>query len=372
MGVSQSVVEEDAEGDLPLLPQLLEAENVDWDLVRRSLRHCPEQSCLYAHGVEPSMLLRAIKRSAPAAVVEMLIESDDDDDAKNQISATGESILHAACDSREVTSLVLKKCPQLASSRDYLGRLPLHLSTSVEAATLLIKAYPAALAARSGECGSLPLHYALAQEHLNADLLRVLADQTLHPLRTGGILARNKHGVTPMKKLIDILELNLQDDLWNLLREWMGRLRRSEPELHKFIECGCCKSQQLMGKALETFSADISGRDEQQRTPLHVAAINGQCDADAFETLMKANPKAPRMTDNDGRLPIDVAAESPYTKPHCLALLMKGEPRAINTRDLKNLYYPFLTSALSTEQNATNTYFLLRARPEVLSYYNTP
>lgn len=381
MGGSQSL-EEDVEANV-LLPQLLETNaDVDWQLVRRCLRRSPEQACLYAHGVEPSMLLRAIQRSAPVDVVELLIDSDED--AKDQISASGETVLHSACNNSAIASLLLKRCPGQASTKDHLGRLPLHLCTNVDAAHLLIQAYPAALAVRSGEFGSLPLHCALAQERLDVDLLRALGDQSLHLLRKGGVLARDKKGKTPLLQLLDRLESDLQDDLWNVLREWMARFCQGGLELHTHIEYGCCKSQRLMEKALESFpTEEIMRRDKWGRTPLHLAAINGECDADALETLIKANPKAPRMTDNDGRLPIDVAAESPNTKPQCLALLMKGEPRAISTRDLKNLYYPFLTSALAPEQNATNTYFLLRAqpevlaistrtRPEVLAYYQKP
>lgn len=371
MGGSQSAETRQVPvGNEMYLPQLLGADQVDWTLVRQCLEHNPEQALLYAHGVEPSMLSLAINRSAPADVLEMLMDSDDE--AAHQLSGNGESILHVAGGNSEATRVLLARYPGKASVKDQVGQLPLHVATNEATAQLLINDFPQGLAARSGKWGWLPLHQALSREQLEPNLLRILGQQDLCKREVDIVLCRDKHGKTPLQLLVARLELGFVDELWHVLQEWIMRLPRTGPQLHAHIELSCCKTRLLMEKALEYFSNDIFDRDCLGRTALHVAAINGQCDADAFEVLIRANPKAPRMTDNEGRLPIDVAAESPTTQPHCLALLMKGEPRAVNTRDLMNGYYPFLTSALSSQQNATNTYFLLRARPEVLSYYHTP
>ena len=369
MGASQSS-ETQRQWNEPSLPQLLGADQVDWTLVRQCLQNTPEQSLLYAHGVEQSMLILAINRSAPADVMEMLM--DGDDEAADQLSAHGETILHVACRNSEATRVLLTRHPGKASVKDLFGQLPLHVATHEVTAQLLINIFPQGLAERSGKWGWLPLHHALSREQVEPGLLRILGQNDLSPREVNIVLSRDKHGKTPLQMLVQRLEMTFVDELWDVLQEWIMRLPRSGPQLHTHIELSCCRTRPLMAKALEHFADEILERDRSGRTPLHVAAINGQCDADAFEVLIRANPKAPRMTDNEGRLPIDLAAESPTAQPHCLALLMKGEPRAVNTRDLMNGYYPFLTSALSPQQNATNTYFLLRARPEVLSYYHTP
>jgi ankyrin repeat protein len=120
-------------------------------------------------------------------------------------------------------------------------------------------------------------------------------------------------------------------------------------------------------------TAQAETRDDLGRTPLHVAASCGSCSFEALERLLQANPKAPRMTDNEGRLPIDWAAESPNTQLRNLSLLMKGEPRAIDTRDLRDGHYPFVSAALSGDQaNINTTYYLLRAKPHVLKYFHLP
>jgi ankyrin repeat protein len=316
------------------------------------------------------MLILAINRSAPADVVEMIMDCDDE--AADHLSANGESILHVACSNSEATRVLLARHPGKVSVKDHVGQLPLHVATNEVTAQLLIHLFPQGLVERSRKRGWLPLHHALSREQIEPDLLRILGNQDLCPREVNIVLCRDKHGKTPLRMLLERLETSFVDELWHVLQEWIMRLPRSGPHLHAHIELSCCKTKLLMEKALEHFADEIFERDDMGRTPLHIAAINGQCDADAFEVLIRANPKAPRMTDNEGRLPIDLAAESPTAQPHCLALLMKGEPRAFNTRDLMNGYYPFLTSALSPQQNATNTYFLLRARPEVLSYYHTP
>jgi ankyrin repeat protein len=180
----------------------------------------------------------------------------------------------------------------------------------------------------------------------------------------------------------------INDDLWKVLLEWTRVLKQPQQtttELHTLIDYGCCNSLRLMDRALADLHicAQAEQRDDLGRTPLHVAARCGSCSFEALERLLHANPKAPRMTDNEGRLPIDWAAESPNynTQLRNLSLLMKGEPRAIDTRDLRDGHYPFVSAALSSstsssssgdQANINTTYYLLRAKPHVLSYFHLP
>lgn len=357
---------------LPLLPSLLRDDVVNWDLVRRVLRENPEQARLYAHGVDNSLLFTAVVRSAPPDVVQSLMNSDED--AIDQVSSTGETLLHAASSSDSLVPLILSHRPGFAKSTDSKGRLPLHLTRSASAAKCLIKANPTGLLQRSGELGSLPLHHVLLHHEVQSDLLRLLVKEATPLIPNCGILARNKRGQTPLGLLVEHLERDLVDSLWDVLLDWLQKLPRAQeaPNLHTLIDCGCCNSHALMQKALQHFGDDVWARDKLGRTALHIASLNVQCGDKALDALIRANPRAPRMTDNDGRLPIDLAAETPNTRPYALALLMKGEPRALNTRDLHNRQYPFQTSAMSAEQSVTNTYVLLRSRPEVLSYYHNP
>ena len=199
-------------------------------------------------------------------------------------------------------------------------------------------------------------------------------------------------------------------------------------ELHTLIELGCLMSRPLILQAVRhDLTHQTLLRNKQGKTPLHIAAASTQRviqredqfhshqqdqqvdDDNTFpisttpgattiedfliSTLIEQNPQAPRMTDFEGRLPIDYAAECGKTCIQGLARLIQSEPRAVDTRDLRDHNYPFISAALSNGDNVgssssptassssppsytTNslsaTYFLLRAKPHVLSYYHTP
>ena len=394
------------------LSQLLEENPVDWDACAMSLEACPEQALLYAHGgIEPSLVWRAIQKGAPEDLVKRLLECDPD--ALDQVSHRGGStLLHLAAavgthSSPQAIRLLLQHRPNLASVPDHQGRLPLHRcsdgvgddATAGACAAILLNAFPQGLSRRSRTSGSLPLHYALEPQRgsiVSANLVRVLTSPppsnttTTTPSILSNIMAktirsRDKFGRTPLQLLLQRLRQpqqqdsqqnhHLDDDLWNILQDWIARFlsRPGSPRLHTCIEIGGCQTLSMMQRALQDYQdSDLHDWDALGRSPLHLAGLNGQCDADALACLLDANPKAPRMTDHEGRLPIDIAAESSDTQPHCLALLIRGEPRAVNTRDLRNGYYPFLTSALSQSSSLDNTYYLLRSRPEVLSYCHAP
>jgi len=295
MGGSLSVEDETGHGATFLLPRLLDADPVDWPVVRECILTCPDQCRMYCHGAEPSLLLRAIRRSAPVGVIELL--DINDEDAKDQISPASETILHAAANDPELVRYFLKRCPEQASMSDDLGRLPLHRSTNVEAARRLIDVYPKALRHRSGKFGRLALHEALLQDRIDPDLVRTLSRESgLETRASGCVMSRDKRGRTPFRLLLDSLEREFVDEQWNVLHEWICRQWHTGPDLHVHIEHGGTKSLRMMEKALKAFPNQIVERDKFGRTPLHVAAFNGQCDADALEALIRENPRAPRMT----------------------------------------------------------------------------
>ena len=394
MGTSQSLEDSSlVNPDHASLSDLLGAEPVLWPFVAQILRNEPEQACLYAHFVEPSQLYVSVQKGAPVDVIHLFLDAYED---ALDHSFHGETVLHAAMEHSDEESLqrlalLLHRRPCLAWTKDMDGLLPLQRNLqSPSIAEILVKAYPEGLKQRSRH-GRLALHHALLQEELAVPVVQKLVSAAVGVLPDSGILSRDKSGDTPLHLLCRRLEnLFISDDdtikldenevdVWNLLINWILRLAGPLPritespllELHLLIDYGCCSSRSMIRYALQQFPNQAFQRDGMGRTPLHVAAGNRYPhDETLIEYLIAVNPKAPRMIDNEGRLPIDVAAATGKTEVQGLTLLVQGEPRAIDTRDLRDGYYPFLSAALGEHDGVSTTYSLLRAKPHVLSYFH--
>lgn len=127
-----------------------------------------------------------------------------------------------------------------------------------------------------------------------------------------------------------------------------------------------------MAEALLRFPEQAVELDSQGRTPLLIAVNLLDAD-DRRETpaiiceLVRCNAAAARMTDKDGRLAIDTLAEKGVYHQELFEAMVKAEPLAVDTRDLKNHQHPFLTAAMAGDKsNVSSVYHLLRAKPHVL------
>mmetsp|Transcript_61346 Transcript_61346/g.150160 ORF Transcript_61346/g.150160 Transcript_61346/m.150160 type:complete len:453 (+) Transcript_61346:304-1662(+) len=423
------------------LSELLREDPVQWNEVRQSLRDCPEQACLYAHGLEDSQLFVAVsKRGCPLDIAQTILQ-EDEDALEYRNAETGQTVLHAAIVTRATASLPVAAEQQqqqqqqnngggvavddsasvvhnaneivrlllsqpsgrmLAQTPNKDGIFPIHLCRSKDTVELLADADHPCVCRRSHRSGSLPLHHMIESNGpIDPDLCHYVVQKTLDLGRSnsnsnsscmsipplGGILTRNRHGKTPLSLLVDhidddMIKITNRKKMWSVLRETFLPIMMSTATitrgraLHTLIDYRCLHSERMMDMALKLYSHQTSFRDELGRTPLHVAVADTgscRCSYAALQSLIDANPKAPRMADKDGRLPIDWAAECPHVSTRNLALLMKGEPRAIDTRDLQTHRYPFVAAALKEHHNSiNNTYVLLRSKPHVLSYFHTP
>ena len=235
-------------------------------------------------------------------------------------------------------------------------------------------------------------------------------------------LLKDKTGLTPIDILFQTLKAHLlqqpppQPDhdrtLWEHRREVLWQILTvlvqsttattiSAPHpfqmVHALVSLRC--PALVMKEALGRFPEQAVQRDAQGRTPLLLAVAmlnngtttttttNNTASASTTTTtnsnnvvderpaviceLLRGNAAAAaRMTDAEGRLAIDSLAEQGVYDVNLFEAMVQAEPRAVDTRDLKNKQHPFLTAALAGEKsNVASVYHLLRAQPHVIRYF---
>lgn len=358
------------------ITDILGADVVDWDLASRALREDPDCACLYLHSVEPSQLQVALSRSAPPAVVSLFVDAYED--ALFHSDRDGSTAAHSCVDSTtdcyEGLQILLQRNPSLALQCNKMGRLPLHMNVlDAQAAQLLIETNPPGLRQRDIK-GRAPLHYALSQEEIEINVVRVMVNELQDK-----VLMRDKRGTTPLDLLIKKLGNYCDEDGETLSREglllwdtfvdilrWVIDPDESSTELHKILDLRC--PLHVVLHALKVFPQQVSQRNARGRTPLHIAAIRQDSGA-VITKLVSMYPPAARMTDEEGRLAIDLAAEHGKDSGVMEALIC-AEPRAVDTRDLRDKRYPFISAAMGDHETVATTYYLLRAKPHVISYFH--
>ena len=129
----------------------------------------------------------------------------------------------------------------------------------------------------------------------------------------------------------------------------------------------------VVAHALRTNPTHAIVRDALGRTPLMIAAssMRRSNSAQVVHELLNESSghgKAARITDKEGRLPIDAAGEMGHDE-RVRDLLAKAEPRAVDTRDLRDRMFPFMTAAAGEQSDVTAVHRLLRSTPHVMVYF---
>lgn len=206
-------------------------------------------------------------------------------------------------------------------------------------------------------------------------------------LADGGILTKDQAGKTPLDQLCHEISGELNDTekpsdesssrvahLWKSLEIMVRAVSPQDKEdsfrmVHSVIALNC--SPAIVAHALKLHPEQAGERDSKGCTPLMLAALSLDTVHPAVIcTLLKFYPEAACMTDADGRLPIDIIAESSKYDEELWEALVKAEPRAVDTRDLRDKMFPFMTAAVGDKSNMNTVFRLLRAKPHVLSYFN--
>lgn len=405
-----------------------------WQQMSQRLRTHPEEAAAYARFIDSSPLHRAMMLAQsrntimPVNLVRDFLEAFEE--VAVDTPSSGESLLYLATygaslevqddsnDALQTVKLLMLYNPDAASQKTRGSKmLPLHhVRSDAEIAKLLLKAYPQGAVAKD-VAGRIPLHHccsgeyvrhasapqdeneteeegqeneasparlALLQSEVVAQLVQVSKQQGLSD---GGILTKDSEGKTPLDLLCEEISGELQDDdgtipdsssrvstLWESLVIMVQEVSPQETEkvfrmVHAVIALNC--SRAIVAHALKLHPNQAAERDSKGCTPLMLAALSlDTVHPGVICTLLQFYPDAACMTDIDGRLPIDIIAESSKYDEVMWEALVKAEPRAIDTRDLRDKMFPFMTAAVGDKSNMNTVYCLLRAKPHVLSYFN--
>jgi len=327
-------------------------------------------------------------------------------------------------DSLEIIKLLMQFNPEAASQSTSQSRLlPVHhVRGNPGIAEVLLSAYPQGALSQDA-AGRLPLHHCCSGDHVrgiasqqhendnneepgeeeeqedaerdtNATSPRLAlthpevvsgliqaAEQ--HELKDGGVLMQDRESKTPLDLLCEEICGELNDNessdsssrvarLWKSLVIMVHAVPQEDETfrmVHAVIALNC--SPAIVAHALTLYPEQAGQRDSKGCTPLMLAALSLDTVHPAVIcTLLQFYPEAACMTDVDGRLPIDIIAESSKYDEELWEALVKAEPRAVDTRDLRDKMFPFMTAAIGDKSNMNSVYRLLRAKPHVLSYFN--
>jgi len=397
-----------------------------WDVILRRIQNHPEEAAVFCHTQESSPLSIAAALNPPTRIIRSLLEAYDDaayytDEYDNTAllcslisSQTSEADGNNPVDTN--TLLILGANPQAASvPKKASGRLPLHYARSVSVASALVREHPAGATARD-VLGRIPLHWSVDPDGKRGDTSPALVEYLVQESKKrgvhsaeevkegkcsvsgkagctcGGVLLADESGKTPLDVLCDRIVDTYQHDEQDgrLLpltaegeRQWEslvvlitnGATAESKERfsmVHKVVELGL--PPPVVAHGLRTNPTHAIVRDALGRTPLMIAAssIRRSNSAGVVHALLNesghGNAKAARITDKEGRLPIDAAGEMGHDERVC-ELLAKAEPRAVDTRDLRDRMFPFMTAAIGERSDLTAVYRLLRRTPHVMVYF---
>ena len=105
--------------------------------------------------------------------------------------------------------------------------------------------------------------------------------------------------------------------------------------------------------------------DENGQLPLHIAA--GRTDAVNVKDILRACPEATIVRDHEGRLPIELAVASGWSWKDGIGQLLSANPTSLETLNVDERLYPWIWTNLSRKPHGSTSALFesLRARPSI-------
>jgi len=395
------------------LLELIDHDELDSLAITQRLHSHPEEAAAYAHSLDSSPLMRVLKkRNVSLTVVRAFLEAyeeaaltSDRTGSTALLEAVRGSALAPQEDMYHIVKLLWRLNEQACRQPDRKGRLPIHfVRCCPQTARLIVQKYPDGVSQPDSE-GRLALHYVCSfnpQEQQgdevvrlqvpHPDVVRLLVSNSIHPCGGALIKDQTNEANSPLEKIFREIEnlanasnegeeKTIDDSLWDivviLIETAASSLTNGGDQddlvkppfrlVHALVSLHCPVA--VLAEALRRSPDQALERDEKRRTPLLLAAANPRSSPAVLCHLIRFNPQAARMMDAEGRLPIDFLAENPNAcDADVLEEMVRAEPRAVDTRDLKYHRHPFLTAALAGAHQSS-IYHLLRAQPHVIKHF---
>jgi len=396
------------------LIELMEQVPVSWSAVTSRLASHPEDAEQLQSRSGETCLFVAIDRKAPATIIRDLLSACPSA-AMDVNWRTGLTILHLAVargSDPQCVRLLLAQWPAAAKGKMRSGCAPLHSAQHIETAKMLVAAYPASVR-MTNDAGYLPIHRVAYAGNAPVGVLEYLIEEGKKVNvggrhGGGGVLVPTKHGVTPLRAAIDVIDKGLlakhfadpslsqeAQFIWDKFRvvaraasEALAERRglkaatRTKEQkassdygyfflLHAAVELGC--PDLIVRRALLEHPEQARMADRWGRSVLSIAAAS----ADPLATVRVVRsllqpPHGSRrnatVIDADGRLPLHwYVAGGRRRFDHGMVALIAAAPKALETRDGKEHLYPFMLAAVGEDSSIDAVYNLLRETPWLVS-----
>ena len=278
----------------------------DSPVLKLLIQHDPE--CVHKRSYDgPPLLLHvACILNAAHDVVELLLKLSPNDFVPWRMS-DGMSHLHHACSSSmvslDIIKLLVEKNPDSMRSKDFKGRLPLHVAclnkVSFEILHFLVWQEVALVREKEGS-GRLPVHLACAAG-ASLEVVALLVECFPESVR----FVDHSSNLPLHLACLNMVSFEVVQFLVGLchahVREIDGRGR-----LPVHLACTAGASLEVVVLLVETFPESVRVVDNSFNLPLHSAA-EGQGMEAVFQYLLEKHPNGVREVNREGLLPLHLA-----------------------------------------------------------------
>mmetsp|Transcript_53295 Transcript_53295/g.79176 ORF Transcript_53295/g.79176 Transcript_53295/m.79176 type:complete len:291 (-) Transcript_53295:83-955(-) len=251
--------------------------------------------------------------------------------------------------------------PCQARFRDRVGYTALHQACSldppVEVVVYLLNAYPEAISLQN-KWGETPLHYAcIYSKH---EVVRTLLRSSIEIIHT-----RNMETFTSLEYLCHLRGYKLSAAVRRSLppsKEVLSELLTEDEELTRIWN-----NAHLLVETAYHNPPNGSLKGDKKFRILHACAEMEICPADFLQAAVKLYPEQLKEVDEDGYLPLHLAARSGKMWSQGVATFVEAHPAALASLAIDERYYPNVLAFLGRQSSLSTLFGVLQQIPVIMS-----